>query len=52
MTSDLELDLVSIALYMSGYIIRLESALPSALSFQLLGWRYAYIWRLSVGRSR
>ena len=31
MTSDLELDLVRITLYMSGYIVRPESALPSAL---------------------
>ena len=37
MTSDLELDLVGIALYMSGYTVHPESALPSALSFQLLG---------------
>ena len=28
MTSDLELDLVGIALYMSGYIVRPESACP------------------------
>ena len=37
MTSDLELDLVGVALYMSGYTVDPESALPSALSFQLLG---------------
>ena len=37
MTSDLELDLVGIALDMSGYTVHPESALPSALSFQLLG---------------
>ena len=34
MTSDFELDLVGIALYMSGYTVHPESALASALAFR------------------